>query len=247
MSRLREHLPARDQEEDPGRERLADHRRRHRARDPAPGRDEQGAAGQSERAAAEERGDGDGHEAKLAEQRPLQDRADHRDRDPRGHRQVREGRVQAQEAVGQRCERLADHHRPDAPEGCLDGQAPERNLSPARAGDDGLRNGELHRAERDGEHRDDVEDGGERPVLRWAEQAADQDVEQEVKPADSRRGDDERPAAVAEQPGRDPPAPAPAVAAPVSATALPLFECGCGRWRLDHQVTVSLGCSDPTS
>ncbi len=50
----------------------------------------------------------------------------------------------------------------------------------ARAGDDGLRHGKLHRAERDGEHGNDVQNSAKRSVVRRAKQTADQDVEEEI-------------------------------------------------------------------
>ena len=96
-----EYFPPRDQEEGRGGERLADHRRRHSAPQPEARRDEQGTAGQPQRTAAEERGDGDGHEAQLAEQRTLQDSGDHREGDPDTHGQVRKGRLQVQETIDQ--------------------------------------------------------------------------------------------------------------------------------------------------
>ena len=52
----------------------------------------------------------------------------------------------------------------------------------------------LHRAERDGQHRNNVQNSVKRSVLRWAKQTADQDVEDEIKPANPRRGDYEGPA-----------------------------------------------------
>ena len=137
-------------------------------------------------------------------------------------------------------------HRPDTPEGGLHRQARSDTRPAARAGDDGLRHGELNRAKRDGEHGDDVQDGGKRPVLRRAEQAADQNVEEEIKPADPRRGDDQGPAALTEQPGRDTPAPRAAVAAPVPATArFSRSNAGEAVGIVTSQVSVRQGCSDP--
>ena len=89
------------------------------------------------------------------------------------------------------------NHRPGTPEHCFHRQAAQRYPFFARAGDDGLRHGELYRAERDGEHSDDVQNSVKRSVLRRAEQAADQDVEEEIKPVNPRRGDHEGPATVA--------------------------------------------------
>ena len=96
-----EYFPPRDQEEGRGGERLAVHRRRHSAPRPEARRDEQDAAGQPQRAAAEKRGDGDGHVAQLGEQRTLQDSGDHREGNPGTHGQVRQGRLQVQEAIDQ--------------------------------------------------------------------------------------------------------------------------------------------------
>ena len=97
-----EYFPPRDQEEGRGRERLADHRRRHSAHQPEARRDEQGTAGQPQRTATDERGDGDGHEAQLAEQRTLQDSGDYREGDPDANGQVRSGGLQVQETIDQR-------------------------------------------------------------------------------------------------------------------------------------------------
>ena len=98
---LGEYFPPRDQEEGRGSEYLADHRRRHSAPQPEARRDEQGTAGQPERTAAEERGDGDRHVAQLAEQRTLQDSGDDREGDPDTNGQVRNGRLQVQETIHQ--------------------------------------------------------------------------------------------------------------------------------------------------
>ena len=96
-----EYFPPRDQEEGRGGERLADHRRRHSAPQSEACRDEQGTGDQPQRTATEERGDGDGHEAQLAEQRTLQDSGDHREGDPDTHGQVRKGGLQVQETIDQ--------------------------------------------------------------------------------------------------------------------------------------------------
>ena len=68
---------------------------------PKPADDEQGTAGQPQRTAAEERGDGDGREAQLAEQHALQDSRDHREGNPDTNGQVRKWRLQVQETIYQ--------------------------------------------------------------------------------------------------------------------------------------------------
>ncbi len=199
---LGEYFPPCDQEKGRGSESLADHRRCHSASEPEARRDEQGTAGQPQRTAAEEQSDGDGH---VSASRRAAHPAGQR-RSPRmGSRCQWPGPQRG--ISGSRSHRSAVRAPRWQPSRLRRRAWPSPSISAAisvlaRARDDSLRHGELHRAKRDSEHSDDVQNSAKRSVVRRAKQTADQEVEEEIESVNPRCGNHQGPATAASTPGR---------------------------------------------